>query len=290
MSLKDKKLTEKAFAKLNLFLEITGALENGYHSLETLMQTVDLFDEVTVELEGDKTIVSCDNPQIPSDERNIAYKAAELFKKELGKNFGIKIHIKKKIPVEAGLGGSSTDGAAVLRALNKLFGSPFSNEKLRAMSSSLGADVAFCLCGGTRLCLGIGDIMEKTAKLGDCGFVIVKPDFSKNTAEAYRLYDEKKTSRCKTSEKMRAALSENSVQGVADELYNVFTELYDDERIENIKKELILQGALGAEMTGSGSAVFGIFSNIKKAESAMEKLPFELKYAVKPVNALEICK
>lgn len=288
MSSKTDKLTVKAFAKLNLFLEITGTLENGYHSLETVMQSVDLYDEVTVELTGEQTVISCDNPIIPTDRRNIAYKAAELFKKELGKDFGVKIDIKKNIPVEAGLGGSSTDGAAVLRALNKLFGSPFSNEKLRAMSSSLGADVAFCLCGGTRLCSGIGDIMSQTAQLSGCGFVIIKPDFSKNTAQAYALYDEKGISNCKNSLKMCVALAESSVQGVADELYNAFTELYGDERIEKIKKTLIESGALGAEMTGSGSAVFGIFQSPEKAREALPYLPFELKYAVNPVNRVEI--
>lgn len=290
MSSKTNKLTVKAFAKLNLFLEITGTLENGYHSLETIMQSVDLYDEVTVELTGEQTVISCDNPIIPTDRKNIAYKAAELFKKELGKNFGVKIDIKKNIPVEAGLGGSSTDGAAVLDSLNRLFDRPFSKEKLCEMSSQLGADVAFCLCGGTRLCSGIGDIMSQTAQLNDCGFVIVKPDFSKNTAHAYALYDEKGISNCKNSSKMCVALAENSVQGIANELYNVFTELYDDERIEKIKKTLIESGALGAEMTGSGSAVFGIFKSPEKAQEALSYLPFEMKYAVNPVNTLEIFK
>lgn len=288
MSLKTDKLTVKAFAKLNLFLEITGTLENGYHSLETVMQSVDLYDEVTVELTGEQTVISCDNPIIPTDRRNIAYKAAELFKKELGKDFGVKIDIKKNIPVEAGLGGSSTDGAAVLDALNKLFGFPFTKEELCASGSQLGADVAFCLCGGTRLCSGIGDIMSQTAQLSGCGFVIIKPDFSKNTAQAYALYDEKGISNCKNSSKMCVALAESSVQGVADELYNAFTELYGDERIEKIKKTLIESGALGAEMTGSGSAVFGIFQSPEKAREALPYLPFELKYAVNPVNRVEI--
>ena len=169
----------KAFAKVNLFLDITGRLENGYHTLNTVMQQIDLYDEITAEVsEGNGIYISCDNPAVPCNEKNIAYKAAAAFLSETGKKARVDIRIKKNIPLEAGMGGSSTDGAAVLKALNEIYGYPLTDEKLCEIGTGLGADVPFCITGGTAVCKGIGEIMTPVQCLKDYVFLIVKPDFS----------------------------------------------------------------------------------------------------------------
>ena len=172
----------KAFAKVNLFLDITGRLENGYHTLNTVMQQIDLYDEITAEVsEGNGIYISCDNPAVPCNEKNIAYKATAAFLSETGKKARVDIRINKNIPLEAGMGGSSTDGAAVLKALNEIYGYPLTDEKLCEIGAGLGADVPFCIMGGTAVCKGIGEIMTPAQCLKDYVFLIVKQWLRRNT-------------------------------------------------------------------------------------------------------------
>lgn len=290
MNLKTAKITVNAFAKLNLFLNITGTLENGYHSLETVMQTIDLADKVTVETSGSGIRISCDNPLVPCNEKNIAYRAAKAFMTALSEDFGVKITIEKRIPLEAGMGGSSTDGAAVLLALNRLCGNPFEMHELLKLGARLGADVPFCLCGGTKICRGTGDVFEKTQPVPDCTFLIIKPDFAKNTTEAYKLFDIRYVESKPDFISFCDAMRSGSISEISSRLYNVFSELYADERIFSIERTLIASGALGAAMTGSGSAVFGIFSSEEKAKIAQNSISFPMKYLSKPINALEIAE
>ncbi|MDE6727293.1 MAG: 4-(cytidine 5'-diphospho)-2-C-methyl-D-erythritol kinase, partial [Oscillospiraceae bacterium] len=181
-------ITLIAHAKINLFLDITGKLANGYHLLETVMQSVDLSDIVSVE-QSDGITVSCSDPEIPENDGNICYKAAELFFELLGHRGGADIYIDKRIPHGAGLGGGSADAAAVLRGLNKLYGKPFDDETLLALAARVGADVPFCLVGGTKLCSGIGEVMTDTEPYPQRHFLIVKPDFECDTKAAYADYD-----------------------------------------------------------------------------------------------------
>ncbi len=272
----------KAFAKLNLFLDITGRLENGYHTLNTVMTQIFLHDNVTVEVsEGDGIFIECDNPAVPCNEKNIAYKAAAAFLSETGKKARVDIRINKNIPLEAGLGGSSTDGAAVLNALNKLYDYPLSLEKLCEIGAGLGADVPFCIMGGTMVCKGIGDKMTRVNCFSDCYFLIVKPDFSCSTPAAYRAYDENPLPENTDFEGFVDTLPLGAEKW-AGKMYNVFEKLYDDERIAAITDTMRKNGALGAILTGSGSAVFGVFKDRKTAENALKNIDSQFKIVVSP--------
>lgn len=273
----------KAYAKVNLFLDITGRLENGYHTLNTVMQQVNLYDIVTVETGlGSEIEITCDNPHIPCNEKNIAYKACRLFSEAFGKAFGVKIAIEKHIPVEAGMGGSSTDGAAVLTALNEIYDTPFTTAQLCEMGAKLGADVPFCILGGTAVCKGIGDIMAPVECKKDYVLGIVKPDFSCSTPIAYKTYDENPLPENKDFADFVSGLG-LGYKSWGKKMYNVFEELYKSEAISSVTSELKKNGAHNAILTGSGSAVFGLFKSQEKAISALEKINTPFKIIVNPV-------
>lgn len=279
------KTTVKAYAKLNLFLDITGRLPNGYHELCTVMQQIDLHDDVEIAVkDGSGISVVCDNPLIPCDERNIAYKAARTFLEQLGAEYSVEIAITKRIPLEGGMGGSSTDGAAVLMGLNRLFDSPFTTEQLFEIGNKLGADVPFCIHGGTALCKGTGNIFTEVNSLPDCVFVIIQPDFTNNTGIAYMSYDKAPLPVNKGIDNMLSGLESGNLKAAAKSCYNVFEKLYADRRIDEIRTEMLALGALGACMTGSGSVVFGIFDNEKKAENALKFLKYPFGITAKPIN------
>ena len=284
MSLKAE-ICVNAYAKVNLFLDITGRLDNGYHELNTVMQQVELCDRVTVRVRDGKGIaVSCDVEGIPCDRRNIAFRAAEAFLDKTGFEAEILIDIEKKIPVMAGLGGSSADGAAVLTALNGLYDDILSGEELERLGALLGADVPFCVRGGAAVCMSIGDDMRSVRGLDEkCFLVIVKPDFECNTAEGYRLYDREPVAEKGDFDGILRALESGAAE-TGKRLYNVFEGLYRDDRIERIKKELVEVGALGACLTGSGSAVFGIFDDKEKAKRALSQMQYRTKFLTKPLG------
>ena len=252
----------KAPAKVNLYLDITGRRSDGYHLLETVMQSVSLYDEVTVEYsEGGAGMITveCDRAEIPSDERNIAYKAARLIMQRSGGRADIAIKIKKRIPSGAGMAGGSTDAAAVIAGLGECVELPQS--VLYEIAEQTGADVPFCLRGGTAVCRGIGEEITQAQALENCAFLVVKPQFSCPTGEAYAKYDTAPLA-------ARGGLDGFIAQmrrGVFSGMYNVFRELYSDPRIENLIKSLEAGGALGAMLSGSGSAVFGVFPDEKAA-------------------------
>lgn len=279
-----KKAEVLAYAKVNLFLDITGRLANGYHELNTVMQQVGICDKVTVSVrDGSGIAVSCDAAGIPCDERNIAFKAAKAFLEKTGFEANISIDIEKKIPVMAGLGGSSADGAAVLTALNRLYDGVLSGSELEKVGAALGADVPFCIRGGAAVCKGIGDEMRPVKGLDEsCWIVIVKPDFECNTAEGYRLYDRQPVAEKGDFDGFLRAM-ERGTAATGNVLYNVFERLYCDKRIDRLKNELIKSGALGSCLTGSGSAVFGVFDDREKAESALAKLQYQTKFLTKPL-------
>ncbi len=273
-------LTVKAYAKINLWLDITGRRPDGYHTLNTVMRRVDLYDTIDIALTGGaECVIKCDDPAVPCDGRNIAYKAWKLFSELHGEPLGAQISIHKRIPLEAGLGGSSTDGAAVLLGLNELAGKPFTAERLAAESVRLGADVPFCVTGGTAECTGVGEIM-RSIPCAELAVLIVKPEFACSTAAAYSAYDKAPVPAKRGFEDYCRDIA-CSAEAAAAGLYNVFEGLYGDPRIEEIRRELIAAGALGACMTGSGSAVYGIFRTLADAEKALEKADREIKFAVK---------
>lgn len=261
-----------AYAKLNLFLDITGIRADGYHLLNSVMQSIDIGDKISISADkinsADTAIkLTCDNNQIPTDEKNIAYKAARLYLEHTNITASINIHIEKHIPIKAGMGGSSADGAGVLAGLNKLLGNPLSKEELCKLGGTLGADVPFCIVGGTKSCTGIGDIMSNIKSLENCFFVIIQPNFSNNTKNAYFDYDKNPLSINTNFEKVKNALQMSQNKLISNNLYNVFQRLYNDPKIEEIAEKLISLGAENAILTGSGSAVFGIFYDFEAMDS-----------------------
>ncbi|MBR4879758.1 MAG: 4-(cytidine 5'-diphospho)-2-C-methyl-D-erythritol kinase [Clostridia bacterium] len=266
-------ITRKAYGKINLALEIHERRPDGYHDLSTVMQSVGLYDLVTVSNECEKGIhITCDLPYIPLDERNIVWKAAVLFYEKLGKaDYGVKIDLKKRIPVGGGMAGGSTNCASVLMSLNEIEGNPFSKDELYKIGAALGADVPFTMMGGAAIATGIGTELVPVTPLKDCHIVLCKPKFSISTKCAFSSLDPATFTNDNRCGQMVEYLKEGNVEAVAHNLYNSFEApiIKLKPEIQKIKHRLYECGAIGALMTGSGSTVYGIFNNCKKAEAAV---------------------
>ncbi len=267
-----KTFSGRAYAKLNLYLSIQGLRPDGYHELETIFQAISLCDlvSVTVHRQGGISL-RCSLPYLPTDQRNLAVKAANLFFELSGiRNPGLNINIKKSIPVGAGMAGGSTDAACVLRLLNRAFGTPLNEKTLYRGALSLGADVPFCLMGGTALAGGTGEKLRPLATPEHCWFAIGKPAFSVSTKAAFQLFDEGGWGPGPGSLALRQAMERQSPEEMGPLLYNSLEQpvARQHSRIAELRQCLLEQGALGARMTGSGSAVFGLFSQQSRAEQA----------------------
>lgn len=259
-----KTVEEKAYAKLNISLDVGNRREDGYHEMTMVMQSISLADTVTVTLnDTGKLRAKTSLPFIPGDERNLAVKAALCYLAAIGQEGqGALIEIQKNVPVGAGMGGGSSDAAAVLRALNRLFGHALTTAELEALSCKVGSDVAFCVAGGTALATGRGEKLEPLPPLPDCAFVVCKPSFSVSTPELFRKLDQLPLRRHPDTAGLLTAIREGQLNQVCRRMYNVFEDV-DDRRmrtVADIKSRLLDAGALGAVMTGTGSAVFGVFS------------------------------
>lgn len=266
----------KAYAKLNLTLDVLGVLDDGYHDLEMVMQSVSLYDSVAVRIGcgGDISCIS-NIPYIPNDERNIAVKAARAFLDATGINCGgIAIAVEKRIPSSAGMAGGSADGAAVLRLLNELCDFPLSDEELCVAGLTVGADVPFCLMGGTALACAKGEAMTELRSLPDCFFVIAKPARGMSTKAVFTEIDNHPIEKHPNTGAMLSAIEKGDIFDVAANVHNVFEPVVaaDVRDVVRIKNVLLDSGALCAAMTGSGSAVFGIFTNREEAEKVKRKL------------------
>lgn len=266
----------KAPAKINLFLDVTGKLPNGYHEIESVMQTIDLFDYVRLS-KSNNISVKCSDESINGDS-NIAYNAATLFFEKIRINSGVLIEIDKRIPKEAGMAGGSADAAAVLFGLNLLFDEPFSEDELCEIGAKCGADVPFSIKGGTMLARGIGEKLSELSKIPDCWIVTVKPPIDMSTPEIYKYYDEHHLELLehRFSKNVISSIEKNDLSSLCDSMYNVFEHAVCPQLIGNIKEQMLKLGALGSIMTGSGSAVFGIFDSLEKAVIAKES--FSKKY------------
>ena len=268
--------TSQAYAKINLSLDIVSRMPDGYHNIKTVMQTVSLCDKITIEcFPGDGMIVDAGQPYLPSDQRNIASKAALAFFDKTGiTGYSTHISIEKNIPVCAGLGGGSSDGACVLRMLDKMFNTGLGTQSLEALAITIGSDVPFCIGGGTKLAEGRGEILTELPHLPPCSTVICKPTFSFSTPVLFgRVKCEKIRARPDTDGLIKA-LEDGDLGGVARRMYNVFEDIlpHGKPEIDEIKNTLLDCGALGAVMTGSGPSVFGIFDNKTNAQSAYQRL------------------
>lgn len=255
-------LREGAFAKINLTLDVLGKRPDGYHDLESVMQTISIRDDVEVEVgTGQPWTLSCDWEDVPQDGTNLAWRAAEVFCQASKRDpEGLAIRITKRIPTQAGLGGGSADAGAVLRALNRHYGYPFSVYALAEMGADVGSDVPFCTLGGTVLCQGRGERLRKLPDLPETLFVVCKPDFSVSTPELYRRLDETAIAQRPNHTAMEAAIVQGDMGAIAGQLCNVFEPVVTADHLElnYIKSLMNSYGALGFAMTGSGSAVYAI--------------------------------
>lgn len=262
-------LYEGAFAKLNLTLDVLGKRADGYHDLQSVMQTISIRDDVEIDVgTGKPWVLRCDKEGIPTDETNLAWKAAKIYLDAVHQDpNGLEIRITKRIPSQAGLGGGSADAAAVLRALNKHYGNPLSILALAELGSQVGSDVPFCTVCGTAMVEGRGERLRKLPDIPDCIFVVCKPDFSASTPELYRKLDETAIARHPDNRAMESALLAGDLEKVAELVWNVFDPVVTADHLElnYIKSIMNSYGSLGQQMTGSGSAVFGILPNFEYA-------------------------
>jgi len=248
------------------------------HTLDTVMQSVSLANRLTVEKAGGVSL-ACDDKKLPTDEKNTAYRAAEVFFREAGVAGGARITIEKRIPYEAGLGSASADAAGVLAALDLLYGTRLGSEKLCALALSVGADVPFCLVGGACRATGIGEILTPVPPLKTGAFLIVKPPHGVSTAVAYRAVDGLGAPVLPDGGKMAEAVAAGELARIGALCENTFTACCGDEESLAILAALRKAGALGASMSGSGSALFGVFENEEKAAAALPPLRREGRFA-----------
>lgn len=262
-------LYEGAFAKLNLTLDVLGKRPDGYHDLQSVMQTISMRDDVEIDVDtGKPWTLECSAEEIPTDEENLAWKAARVFCEELHRDpGGIAIRITKRIPSRAGLGGGSADAAAVLRALNRYYEEPLSVLALAELGAQVGSDVPFCTLMGTAMVEGRGERLRPLTPMPDCVFVVCKPDFSVSTPELYRKLDSVAIGGRPDNRAMESALLRGDLQAIADQVCNVFDPLVTSEHLElnYIKSICNSYGSLGQQMTGSGSAVFAILPSFEYA-------------------------
>ena len=268
------KITVKAYAKINLMLDILSTLPNGYHDLFMVMQSVGIYDTVTVSKTDTKAIkITCDVPSIPLGESNIAYKAATAFfsytKKE---NCGIEIDIVKKIPHAAGLAGGSADAAGVITALDKLFETELSEKELIELGSKVGSDVPFCILGGTMLAQYTGTVLSHLPDLSEEYVIIVKPEQSVSTGAAYSAFDSAERVRHLDTREMLAAVCSSDREGYLRNIGNTFEQFIDVPDRVVIKGIMRENNAITSCMSGSGPSVFGIFNNAFDAQNCIAEM------------------
>ncbi|HOA33160.1 MAG: 4-(cytidine 5'-diphospho)-2-C-methyl-D-erythritol kinase [Clostridiales bacterium] len=268
------KAVKYAAAKINLLLDVTEKLKNGYHSIFSVMQSIALYDKITVtKNDAGKIRLSCSDKSVPTDEKNTAFKAAMLFFDEIhSDDRGIDIEIEKNIPQMAGLAGGSADAAGVLLALNDLYKTNLSEETLIKLAGRVGADVPFCLKGGLMLALDTGLILAPLPRLPEYHLVLVKPNEGVSTAEAYGAIDKKDWIRHPNKELALKALVDGDIHEFFSYSANVFEQVIDAGARVEIKSVMRAHNCLYASMTGSGSAVFGVFMDKKDAEDCFSQL------------------
>ncbi len=265
-------IAESAFAKLNLTLDVLGHRPDGYHDLRSIMQTVSIRDDITLELDTHAPWhLECDRDGIPTDERNLAWQAAELYLRTLDRRVdGLTISITKRIPAQAGMAGGSADAAAVLRALNRAFDAPLSLPALAELGARVGSDVPFCVLCGTALVEGRGERVTPLPPAPEMTYVVCKPELSFATPELFAQLDGTALAQRPDTTAMRAALQRGDLEQIGKQLCNVVEEVAvpAHPELNYIKSILMTYGAYGTAMTGSGSAIFGIFDSFETAAVA----------------------
>ena len=262
-------LYEGAFAKINLTLDVLGKRPDGYHDLKSVMQTISIRDDIEIDLDtGKPWRLLCDKEGIPTDDTNLAWKAARVYFDAIKKEpDGIEIRIVKRIPAKSGLAGGSADAAAVLRALNRHYGEPLSILALAELGSSVGSDVPFCVLCGTAMVEGRGERIRKLPNMPDCCFVVCKPNFDCSTPELFTKLDESVIGKRPDHQAMESALLAGDLGKVCENIYNVFDPVVTKDHLElnYIKSIFNSYGSINQQMTGSGPAVFAVVSDFEFA-------------------------
>lgn len=264
----------KAMAKVNLGLDVLRRRENGYHDVKMVMQTVDLYDTLTLSKIDKGIVITTNTGELPLDEDNLIFKAAKLLLEYTDKKAGVSIHLDKQIPIAAGMAGGSTDAAATLLGLNELYNLDLTKEALAEIGVKIGADVPYCIYGGTYLSEGIGEVLTKLPDAPDCYVVIAKPEIGVSTKYVYENLHIETVEKHPDIDGMIDAIKKGSLDGVAKKMENVLETVtikrYPE--IETMKKCLLKNGAESALMSGSGPTVFGIFKEENIAKQALSKL------------------
>lgn len=262
-------ITLKSRAKINLSIDVLGKRQDGYHLVEMIMQTIDLYDLIEInEKDNDQITIKSTSDEIPLDCNNLVYKAANLIKKTFNINKGVEIHIKKNIPVAAGMAGGSSNAAAVLVGLNKLWNLNLSNQQLEKIGLKLGADVPFCINGGAVLASGIGEELTPIKGLTkDVCILVCKPDLFVSTKEVYECIDSKDIDKRPNNKFLIECLKNEDTRQLAENMFNVLEGVTMDKHpvIQQIKDIMTNNRALGAMMSGSGPTVFGLYENREDA-------------------------
>lgn len=274
-----KRAMARSYAKINLTLDVLGKRDNGYHDVEMVMQTVSLFDLLIIDKTYGGISVKTNLHYLPDNDKNIAFKAAKAFFDYTRIRSSVKIMIHKNIPVAAGLAGGSGNAAAVLCALDKLYGTDLSLEELLTLGASLGADVPYCIMGGTAVASGIGEILTPIEPLKKIHILLVKPPINISTAAIYAEIDSAKVLKHPDTKAMCRAIADNDIYAVADNLCNVMESVTEKQCpvIGGIKKKMLMNGAIGVLMSGSGPTVFGIFDDYSKAKKSHDSFSRQYK-------------
>lgn len=266
--------TLKAYAKINLGLDVVRRLPNGYHEVRMIMQTVGIFDELTFTGAESGIVVTTDSKELPEDENNLVFKAARIMFEKYGIQKGVKIHLKKNIPIAAGMAGGSSDAAATLKGLNRLFGVGAGLDELREMAVRIGADVPYCITGGTMLSEGIGEKLTPLPPAPEGIVLAVKPDISVSTKYVYENLHADTLTYHPDIDGMAEAVKAGNLKGIVQRMGNVLESVTQKEYpvIGQIKEILLRTGALGALMSGSGPTVFGIYTDRETARQGQQAI------------------
>ncbi|MDW8800630.1 4-(cytidine 5'-diphospho)-2-C-methyl-D-erythritol kinase [Clostridium sp. A1-XYC3] len=264
----------KAYGKINLSLDVISRREDGYHNLRMIMQNIELHDVISVMKTTDKIKLTCSRKELPIDKKNLAYRAAELFIDNYNVRGGVEIHIEKNIPMAAGLAGGSTDAAAVLRAMRSLYRPEIEDAELMELGLSIGADVPYCIVGGTALCEGIGEKVTKLKSFKNHILVLVKPSFGVSTKEVYESLKVDNIAEHPDTEFLIRSVENNDLASISSNMKNVLEEvtLKKHTVLKEIKEEAVKMGALGSLMSGSGPTVFAFFDDMLKAQMYYDRM------------------
>lgn len=270
-----EKVVTKAYAKINLGLDVIRRRPDGYHDVKMIMQTVDLYDVLSISKKEDETItISTQKEELPINEDNLIYKAVKLMKDTYGFSGGVHVELVKNIPIAAGMAGGSTDAAAAMRAVNKLFDLNRPLEELEKIAVKIGADVPYCIQGGTVLSEGIGEVLTTLPDSPQCILLIAKPDISVSTKYVYENLNLPEIKKHPDIDAMKEAIKAGDLQGMIEQMDNVLASVTEEkyEIIGKIKQSMVKSGAVKAMMSGSGPTVFGIFETMVQAAGAFDAI------------------